>query len=185
MAKNDKQTYLFLAAFAALLYWVGDKEGGPDDESKNNPINVGPTPTDFIAAYTSFAQLVASTYGIPVDTTLAQGGLESSWGTSDIFKNTNNVFGIHADSSWSGATYTPPGDPNNAAFRKYDSVEDSFMDYGKFLSTNSRYAPAFALNTVDPVIFAQAIANAGYSESGNYGDLLTSVINTVQKVRGQ
>jgi flagellum-specific peptidoglycan hydrolase FlgJ len=179
---------IILGGLAAFIYFASSYNNAPAQNAPptNQPIDPNKYPylsaaSTGIANYTSFAQLVASTYGIPVDTTLGEAGGESAWFTSDIFKLTNNAFGIEADASWAGDIYQAP---DGTKYRKYPDVESSFMDYGKFLTSNSRYQPAFDLNTVDPIAFGQAIAAAGYAEDPNYSSKLTSWIKLVQQVRG-
>jgi flagellum-specific peptidoglycan hydrolase FlgJ len=185
---KDNDTLLLIGLVAAVLFFSNDGDNAPaqDAPPTNQPIDPNKYPAlsaaaTGIANYTSFAQLVASNYGIPVDTTLGQSGGETGWWTSAIFNASNNAFGIEADSSWTGDVYVAP---DGTKYRKYANPEASFMDYGKFLTDNSRYAPAFALNTVDPILFADAIADAGYAEDPAYKSKLERWIKLVQKVRG-
>ena len=129
----------------------------------------------FIATNTTLARQLATEYGIPVDTTLAQSGLESGWGTSELAKNANNYFGIKATGDWPGPVYK--------GYRQYNSIAESFEDYGKFLSTQSRYKPAFAANTTDPVVFASYIAKEDYAEDPNYLKKITDTIHLVQSIK--
>lgn len=159
------------AAFAALFFF-----GGAEIVKEYNL-----TPLQFINKYLPVAKQIEAKYKIPYLLTLAQAGLESDWGNSGIAKASKNVFGIHDSAAWHGPIYTPPGDPNNASFRKYSSVNASFEDYGKFLTENSRYKPAFDSGTTDAVTFAGYIAAAGYSENPKYLDSVTNVIHTIEK----
>jgi len=129
---------------------------------------------DYIKKYSSLSQDTEKYYSVPALFTLAQGGLESAWGTSNLVKQANNHFGIKAGGSWPGPSYN--------GFRKYQDASGSYFDHGKFLTVNDRYHAAF--NTKDPVQFAQAIAAAGYSESSNYSDLISSAINSVRTILG-
>lgn len=138
------------------------------------------TPTSYINSVKDLAQMVSDSSGVPVAVILALSGLESAWGSSGIAKASNNYFGIHADSGWTGETYTPPGDPNNAAFRAYNSITSSFIDFANFLRQNGRYDKCFT--TTDPMQFAQYLADADYSETPGYADTLKSVIKTVQGI---
>ena len=60
----------------------------------------------------------------------------------------------------------------NDAFRAYASFEDAAEDYGRFLTTNNRYARAFE-HTDNPEAFARAVAAAGYATALNYGELVS------------
>jgi peptidoglycan hydrolase FlgJ len=171
-----------LGAGAFVLFGKGAAGASLYTES-TKPAGFDLTPSQYIDMYTPYAQMVQDTYGVPVDVTLAEGGLENGWASSGIFKNSLNAFGIQADSSWTGDTYTPPGDPNNAPFRKYASVKDSFMDYGRFLKDNSRYKKAFDYPG-DSILFATEIATAGYAQDPNYLNSLLKAVQLIQQIRG-
>ena len=63
----------------------------------------------------------------------------------------------------------------DAAFRKYDSAEESFEDHANFLVLNSNYAPAF--KTTNGKDFAMAVAAGGYATDPGYGKLLCEIID--------
>ncbi|CAM2913527.1 glycoside hydrolase family 73 protein [Erysipelothrix tonsillarum] len=130
-----------------------------------------------------YAQAVEKKYGVPVSVTLAMSALESSWGSSGLTTKANNYFGIKNSSSWDGAIYTAgtkeeytPGVITSvtAAFRKYNSDLDSFMDYGDFLTSNQRYSGAF--KTDNSYDFVRAVADAGYATDKSYYDKVSSTM---------
>ncbi len=75
---------------------------------------------------------------------IAQACLESGYGTA---APGNNLFGIKADSSWTGPTVTVPTQEYvngkevtiKAKFRAYATLGDSLIDHGSFLLNNSNY----------------------------------------------
>lgn len=126
-------------------------------------------------------------YGILPSITIAQAILESGWGQSDLAVTHNNLFGIKADSRWSGAIATVStsenyNDTTIANFRKYDNIEDSIEDHGRFLYENSRYAESGLFSGKNYKEQAQALENAGYSTVRNadgvavYADKLIALI---------
>ncbi|MEN8077142.1 glucosaminidase domain-containing protein [Clostridioides difficile] len=126
-------------------------------------------------------------YGVLPSITIAQAILESGWGKSELAVTHNNLFGIKADSRWSGAIATISTNENYndsiiANFRKYNSINESIEDHGKFLYENSRYAEYGLFNAKDYKEQAQALEDAGYSTVQNengipiYADKLISVI---------
>lgn len=126
-------------------------------------------------------------YGILPSITMAQAILESGWGNSELAVTHNNLFGIKADLRWNGAVATIAtsenyNDSTIANFRKYDSIDESIEDHGKFLYENSRYAEYGLFNGKDYKFQAQALEDAGYStvkdENGEpiYADKLISLI---------
>ena len=126
-------------------------------------------------------------YSILPSITVGQAILESRWGESDLSKKSNNIFGVKADQKWNGkvvSTNTLENYDDNvvAAFRQYDSIEDSINDHGKFLSENQRYAASGLFNAKHYTTQAQALEDAGYatkkSENGDliYADMLIYLI---------
>lgn len=126
-------------------------------------------------------------YGILPSITMAQAILESGWGSSELAVTHNNLFGIKADSRWSGAIATIAtsenyNDSTMANFRKYDSIDESIEDHGKFLYENSRYSEYGLFHGKDYKEQAQSLEDAGYStvknENGEpiYADKLISLI---------
>lgn len=154
---------------ALLLYMLSKSGSSSSDGGSSIPAG---SATDYIKRYLPYAKSTETYYGVPAVFTLAQGGLESGWGTSSIARNAKNHFGIKADSSWYGPKY--------GSYRAYDDVQTGFDDHGKFLATQPRYSQAFM--TTDPVTFAKAVSDAGYSENPDYFSLINKVMNTVNKV---
>lgn len=126
-------------------------------------------------------------YGILPSITTAQAILESGWGQSSLTKNSNNVFGIKADSRWTGkkievSTSENYNDKIVASFRVYNSIEESIKDQGKFLKENNRYTEHGLFEATHYTTQAQALENAGYSTKKNklgepiYADMLINLI---------
>lgn len=126
-------------------------------------------------------------YGVLPSITIAQAILESGWGKSELAVTHNNLFGIKADSRWSGAVATIATSENYndsiiANFRKYNSIDESIEDHGKFLCENSRYSEYGLFSAKDYKAQAQVLEEAGYStvqdENGTpiYADKLISII---------
>lgn len=125
------------------------------------------------------AQAVRDKWHVPVSVTLAQGALESGWGT---VHPSNEYFGVKGKSpdgkSVPLATHEETngkrhGETDN--FRAYGSLEQSADDYGRFLTTNKRYAEAFR-HTDDAHNFIHEVAKARYGSDHNYERDITSII---------
>lgn len=126
-------------------------------------------------------------YNILPSITVGQAILESNWGESDLSKNSNNLFGIKADSAWNGEIVEKNTSENYddkivATFRQYDSIEDSINDHGKFLSENKRYKESGLFKFTHYTTQAQALEDAGYATKKNengeliYADILIDLI---------
>ena len=165
------------------------------EESKEDSINqevysntyMDSEKIDFIESISDGAISNYNKYGILPSITMAQAILESGWGNSELAVTHNNLFGIKADSRWNGAIATIVtsenyNDSTIANFRKYDSINESIEDHGKFLYENSRYAEYGLFDGKNYKEQAQALENAGYStvknENGEpiYADKLIALI---------
>jgi len=156
-------------------------------------------PLLFLNKYYSDAKAIEKKYGISAIFLLAQSAHETGWG-----KNTpgNMMFGIKAGEgattqkkeTWECtktgeeiiSTLPPPNQPCGnitaykvyALFNKYNSPKDSFEDYYRFLSGNSRYAKALLVKNI-PERMAEEIARAGYATDPDYAGKLKSTISKV------
>ncbi len=170
-----KQQSLLIPSLVATTFFLFIKDAlGSSESNAGHQSYTGPmgSPRDYIRTYLPFAKSTETYYGIPTLVTLAQGGIESAWGASDVAENSNNHFGIKADRSWSGSQYK--------GYRAYGNVQDSYNDHGRFLTTNPRYDGAFSSS--DPFAFIQAVAAAGYSENPAYADVVSKTMVAVSKL---
>lgn len=142
-------------------------------------------PQAFFEKYAQWAMEQQQKYGIPASVTLAQAAIESSWGESNTYKFTNNMFGIHATKGWidSGKPYVIRDDMGMVKFCKYGSDAESFEHHSRFLMENKRYAKCFTYGSDDHANWAQAICEAGYAyrppENPNrYANTIESIINS-------
>ncbi|HEL1370823.1 TPA: glucosaminidase domain-containing protein [Streptococcus equi subsp. zooepidemicus] len=119
-------------------------------------------------------------YKILPSLTAAQAILESGWGK---YAPHNALFGIKADSSWTGKSFNTktqeeyqPGVVTDIVdrFRAYDSWTDSILDHGKFLNDNPRYKSV--IGETDYKKACHAIKNAGYATASGYAELLIQLI---------
>ncbi|EKY26293.1 glycoside hydrolase family 73 protein [Clostridium celatum] len=126
-------------------------------------------------------------YKILPSITIGQAILESGWGKSELAVSHNNLFGIKADSRWDGAVAAINSKENYndsyiSNFRKYDSIEESIEDHGRFLFDSDRYRDNGLFEGKTYIEQAQALEDAGYStakdESGVpiYADKLIAII---------
>ncbi|KAA3632943.1 MAG: LysM peptidoglycan-binding domain-containing protein [Bacteroidetes bacterium] len=140
---------------------------------------------DYIFKYKDLAIREMERASIPASITLAQGILESGAGTSWLAVEGNNHFGIKCGSDWFGATIYKKDDDRNAfgeivlsCFRKYDSVEESYVAHSDFLHHPNKpwYKPLFELDITDYKGWAQGLLDAGYATNPKYPELLIGLI---------
>ena len=152
-------------------------------------------PAEFLETLAPYAQQAAEQAGIPPESVLAQAALETGWGRHVIANgegSTNNLFNIKADTRWQGeqaktlTTEYYDGKPQreNAMFRAYDSVAESFNDYVSFLQSNPRYQQALEAGR-DSHQFVEALQQAGYATDPSYARKLQTIMQSdaMQNVR--
>ena len=121
---------------------------------------------------------------VPASITLAQGMLESGFGTSELAQRANNHFGIKCHKGWTGDTYSHESSetlngktkPILSCFRSYGDVLESFKDHSDFLASRSNYSFLFQSNTKDYKSWAKGLSKAGYATDPNYAKKLITTI---------
>ncbi len=114
--------------------------------------------------------------GIPASITMAQGCLESGNGNSELSLKSNNHFGIKCKKDWMGKKVYYDDDRKNECFRKYKTVEESYIDHTNFLMDNPRYAFLFDLKQSDYKGWAKGLKKAGYATANDYDKRLIKII---------
>lgn len=135
------------------------------------------TVKEYCDKYSNEARKQMQKYGVPASITLAQGLLESGYGSSYLAVVANNHFGIKAYSrGWKGPVVHCDDDAVNEPFCKFGSVEEGYEYHSTFLRDNQRYAPLFKLDIRDYEGWAQGLKKCGYATNPKYADLLISLI---------
>ena len=132
------------------------------------------------------AEQAAKRIGIDPRYLVAQAALETGWGKS-VMRNTDgssshNLFGIKASGNWQGeqarAITSEFRDgqfvKETAAFRSYDSYQDSFHDLVSLLQNNSRYQDAVSVAD-KPEQFVRELQKAGYATDPNYASKISQI----------
>lgn len=138
----------------------------------------------FIKKVGAFASADMKKSGVLASLTVAQAILESAWGTSALATGGNALFGIKATKSWKGKVYCKDTkecydgvnlvDVKNAAFRAYDSWEESVEDHSAFLKANKRYKEV--IGEIDYKKACETIKAAGYATDPDYVEKLVKLI---------
>ena len=153
----------------------------------NESLAIDNSKIEFIDSVSEIAFDNYKEYKILPSITISQAILESGWGESELSSEYNNLFGIKADSRWSGEKVELETKENYddiivSAFRAYEDLTSSIKDHGRFLYENERYSLNGLFDGKTYKEQAQALENAGYStakdEDGNliYADKLIRVI---------
>lgn len=131
---------------------------------------------EYIQRYQILAIEEMNRSGIPASITMAQGILESGDGNSELARKSNNHFGIKCKGSWKGKKVYYDDDEKNECFRKYKTVEESYLDHTNFLMENQRYSSLFNLKTTDYKGWARGLKKAGYATAKTYDKRLIEII---------
>lgn len=151
------------------------------------------TPREFVKLLRPHAERVNQRTGIPLEVMIAQAALETGWlkyPTKDRHtgRDSKNLFNIKGQGPAGSVTILTTeylrGERQKveAKFRAYNSYEESFEDYAKLLSQNTRYAPAMAVRD-NPIEFARQLQRCGYATDPQYADKLISIMRQHLGVR--
>ncbi|MEN4828601.1 flagellar assembly peptidoglycan hydrolase FlgJ [Pseudomonas sp. P39-UII1] len=141
---------------------------------------------EFVATMLPMAEQAAKRIGVDPRYLVAQAALETGWGKS-VMRNSDgssshNLFGIKASGNWEGDSARAITSEfrdgqfvkETAAFRSYDSYQDSFHDLVSLLQNNSRYQEA--VKAADkPEQFVQELQKAGYATDPNYASKISQI----------
>lgn len=142
---------------------------------------------EFVEAVLPHARAAASALGLNPLFLTAQAALETGWGKYVVRdgggESTHNFFNIKADRAWQGEKAEVStleyrsGVPvrEQAQFRKYGDIAESFADYVQFLQNNPRYQDALAV-AGDDRDFAFGLQNAGYATDPAYADKILAIV---------
>ncbi|MFV0591248.1 MAG: glucosaminidase domain-containing protein [Draconibacterium sp.] len=134
------------------------------------------TRQEYINRYQLLAIEEMNRSGVPASITMAQGILESGNGNSELARLSNNHFGIKCKTGWKGKKVYYDDDRRNECFRKYTSVEESYIDHTNFLMDNPRYASLFQLDHTDYKGWSRGLKKAGYATAHDYDKRLIKII---------
>lgn len=140
--------------------------------------------TDYLTKYRYLAVELNKQAQIPIPVIIAVAGLESDWGTSLLAQQSNNHFGLKAQ-NWIGQVHCQ-GSPEyiqergfqiiESCFRKYPYIRDSYMDFGRYLSTDSRYYWLFYYHPTDYASWATGLQQSGYATDPDYSSKIIRLI---------
>lgn len=144
----------------------------------NTTVQARLTPQQYCDKYSDEARRQMKKYGVPASITLAQGMLESGYGSSYLANVAKNHFGIKAYSGWNGPIVRADDDKKQEPFCKFNTVEEGYEYHSLFLLNNKRYASLFLLDPTDYESWAIGLKKAGYATNPKYAESLIRIIET-------
>ena len=128
-------------------------------------------------------------FGMNARIILAQGALESGWGTSMLATEHHNFFGLMgygaSNAYWHGQRATFETAYGTHHFRHYEATHLSFLDFARLI--HSAY-PVAATLTFHPAAYAKEIAYSKYISEVNgdnraaYQRMLVSICRTIERL---
>lgn len=171
---RNRRTFLLLLTFTFQLLLVHTASA---KKAKCPPMGPRLTVKEYCDKYADEARRQMKKYGVPASITLAQGLLESGYGSSYLAVVANNHFGIKAYSrGWKGPVVRCDDDARDEPFCKFGSVEEGYEYHSTFLHDNQRYAPLFKLDIRDYEAWARGLKSCGYATNPKYAELLINLI---------
>ena len=152
----------------------------------NKPLAVPKDPRTFVDYLYPHAERAGKAIGVEPEVLLAQSALETGWGQHVVADKTgvssHNFFNIKADHRWQGEKVNKQtiefrdgiAVRENANFRRYRSIADSFNDYAQFILTEPRYQSAReATSNTD---YIQALHQSGYATDPEYANKIIELL---------
>lgn len=147
---------------------------------------------DFVKSVWPYARQVASLIGLDPGVLIAQAALETGWGqhiAQDSNGSSNNLFNIKSSQKNSNSVETKTTEflhnssvNTLASFKKYPSVEESFMDYVALIQSNPRYQKALE-KTYDAEGYMQELQKAGYATDPHYANKILAIYHGMELQR--
>ncbi len=146
------------------------------------------TAPQFVQRLWPHAVRAGNALGVSPEVLIAQSALETGWGKKVIRDHqgntSHNLFGIKADPHWRGQKISVGtleyengvAVREQAAFRAYDSVADSFDDYVNFIASNGRYDKALKAGD-DPEGYLRGLQEAGYATDPRYAEKILRILS--------
>jgi peptidoglycan hydrolase FlgJ len=147
------------------------------------------SPEDFVAKVTPYAEKAAEKLGVDSRVLIAQAALETGWGRHVIHRESGessfNLFNIKAGNDWQNDHVTVStiefdqgiARHEQAQFRVYQDMAESFEDYSRFIGERQRYAGAVA-QAENAYGYLKELQAAGYATDPDYADKVWRVFNS-------
>ncbi len=141
----------------------------------------------FIEQLLPYAKQAAQQIGVDESVLIAQAALETGWGKAVIKhedgRSSFNLFNIKVDRSWEGGKVDKVSleyrdgiaRKQKSAFRSYQSYQESFRDYARFIKQNPRYEQALK-QAGDAEQYMHELQKAGYATDPGYAKKVLRIL---------
>jgi flagellum-specific peptidoglycan hydrolase FlgJ len=136
------------------------------------------TSQSYIEQFKDNAVSIMHETGIPASIILGIAMHESGNGNSAIAQNLNNQFGVKGGG---GAVYTKHKKKVHSAYKKYDSVLESFDDFARIITQRQQLGRlASDLSQYDYEKWVKGIQRSGYASSRKWASQVLGIIRKYQ-----
>ncbi|MEZ9596508.1 flagellar assembly peptidoglycan hydrolase FlgJ [Shewanella sp. 10N.261.52.F9] len=147
---------------------------------------------EFVSRLYPHAEKAAAALGTTPEVLIAQSALETGWGQKMVKghqgQQSNNLFNIKADNRWQGDKASVStleyeqgiAVKQQANFRVYEDIGQSFNDFVSFVSNGERYQDAMK-QASNPQAFIRSLQDAGYATDPKYADKVIQVMKTITR----
>ena len=136
------------------------------------------TSQSYIEQFKDNAVSIMHQTGIPASIILGIAMHESGNGNSKIAKNLNNQFGVKGGG---GAVYYSNKKKVRSAYKRYDSIMDSFADFARIMTERKQFSHLpQTLTQNDYEKWVKGIQRAGYASSKKWGSQVLGIIRKYQ-----
>ena len=136
------------------------------------------TSQSYIEKFKDNAIRIMHETGVPASIVLAVAMHESGNGNSPIAKHLNNQFGVKGGG---GNVYYKNHKKVRTAYKKYDSVMDSFQDFARIMTERKQFSHLTeTLTHYDYTGWAKGIQRSGYCSSHTWAAQVMTIIRKYQ-----
>jgi flagellum-specific peptidoglycan hydrolase FlgJ len=133
------------------------------------------TPQSYIEQFKDYAIRIMHETGVPASIVLGVAMHESGCGNSKLAKNLNNQFGVKGDRR---IVYYTHRKPVRTAYKKYESVYDSFQDFARIMTDRAEFSGlSLNLTHFDYQGWAHSIQKRGYASDRKWSKYVVGIIN--------
>lgn len=136
------------------------------------------TSQSYIEQFKDNAIQIMHETGIPASIILGIAMHESGCGNSTIAQHLNNQFGVKGGG---GAVYYKNQKKVHSAYKKYDSILESFEDFARIITERQQLGRiSDQLSQYDYVKWVKGIQKSGYASSKKWGAQVLAIIRKYQ-----
>ncbi len=136
------------------------------------------TPQSYIEQFKADAIRIMHETGVPASIVLGVAMHESGCGNSALAQHLNNQFGVKGGS---GTVYYKRNKKVHTAYKRYESVYDSFQDFARIMTERTEFIGLSSQFThFDYAGWAHGIQKHGYAHDHRWAKYVLGIINKYQ-----